>query len=212
MSIQIRRMLPADEAAVKDICYVTSDWGKRQQENLRELVALRWCSHYIHHEREHCHVAVDMESDQVVGYLLCAPNTQQQEIHFREVTQPLLNAEIYRLQPKPGLRRFRLRREFQFVNTQWLGGNVKRVLKQYPAHIHIDIYPSHHRLGIGRKLFAAHEAHLREIQVNGYHLIVGSSNETAVRFYRSMDMREATHVGGKLNFGIVFTKRIVEEV
>lgn len=210
MSIQIRRMQPADEAVVKDICFVTSDWGKHQQENVRELVALRWCSHYIHHETEHCHVAVDTEQNKVVGYLLCAPNTFQQEARFRTDTLPALNAEIKRLQPKPGLDRFKLRKEFQFIATHWLGGNVKRILQQYPAHIHIDIYPSHHRLGIGRKLFAAHETHLRDIQVSGYHLIVGSSNETAVQFYQSMEMTEATHVGGKLNFGIVFVKKILE--
>lgn len=209
MAIEIRILQLADEEAIKDICFVTSAWGRDDKEELRDLIALRWCLHYLRYERMHCHVAVDTEKEfAVVGYLLCAPSTKQYEIEYREKTLPMIDAEIKRLQPKPGLAQMNLKKDFLLSSKIKLGAKVKKVIEEYPAHIHIDIYPSYHRRGIGRMLFAAHEEHLREIGCEGYHLTVGTSNEAAVRFYRAMGMEDTAHIGGKLNFGIAFAKRV----
>ena len=209
MSIEIRTLQLVDEEAIKDICFVTSAWGRDGKEELRDLIALRWCLHYLRYEKEHCHVAVDSEKEYaVVGYLLCALDTKQYEMDYKEKTLPLIDEEIKRLQPKPGLAQMKLKKDFFLSSKINLGAKVKKVIEEYPAHIHIDIYPSHHRRGIGRMLFSAHEEHLRKIGCEGYHLTVGTSNETAVRFYQAMGMKDTAHLGGKLNFGIVFTKHV----
>lgn len=209
MPIIIRPMQLADEEAVSEICYVTSPWGKDGKESLRRLVALRWAYHYIQYETSHCHVAVDTEAnDAVVGYLLCAPDTRTQEWNFQRLTLPLIKEEIKRLQPLPGLDRLKLQKEFFFTPTEMLGLVVRKIMLEHPAHIHIDINPAYHRRGIGRMLFAAHEAHLRSIACPGYHLIVGSKNAQAVFFYTAMQMQDRAHVGGPFNFGIVFTKKL----
>lgn len=207
MTIEIRTMQLADESAVSDICFSTSEWGKLGKEELRMLVALRWCLHYLWYETAHCHVAVDTAMDNtVVGYLLCAPDTDQQEMKYQEATLPLLKAEIKRLAPTIGVERVKLEKEFFFLSTNKMGERVRKVAAQFPAHIHIDIYPSHHRMGIGRMLFAAHEAHLREMGSPGYHLGVSAANEPAVKFYTALGMTDMVHLGGPLNFAIIFSK------
>ncbi|NSW50947.1 MAG: GNAT family N-acetyltransferase [Anaerolineae bacterium] len=209
MTIEIRAMQPSDEAAVADICYVTSPWGRDGRENLRHLVALRWCLHYLWHETEHCHVAVDTGlENKVVGYLICAPDTERQEAGFRQSTLHLVKAEIKRLAPRVGIERAKLEKEFFFLPTRNMGATARKVAEDYQAHLHIDIYPDHHRRGIGRLLFAAHEIHLRAIGCPGYHLGVSSSNQQAVQFYTAMGMTDMTHVGGPLNFGIIFAKAL----
>ena len=54
---------------------------------------------------------------------------------------------------------------------------------KYPAHLHIDILPDYQSKGIGSKLIKAFCDNLREQNVKGVMLIVGTENEGARRFY-----------------------------
>jgi ribosomal protein S18 acetylase RimI-like enzyme len=206
MTINIRTMQVADEETIKDICYVTSVWGRDGKQELRDMIALRWATHYVRHETNHCFAAVDDElEDRVVGYLLCAPDTFAYDEEYKEKTYPLLKEEIKKVSMGgkgnvDPIKRAKLEAEFMVHSTSVMLPKVKKLIKTYPAHIHIDIYPSHHRRGIGRMLFAAHEEHLRSIACPGYHLFVGSSNETAVKFYASMGMDDAVHQVGSIMF------------
>ncbi len=201
MGIEIRTMQLGDEPTIEDICYVTSPWGKDGKEELRHIVALRWAIHYVHHETGHCHVAVDTEEqNRVVGYLLSSPDTCRYDEDYQEKTLPLLKQEIKNLCGMNMVKRAKLEAEFSVFPTSMMLPKVKKLVEAFPAHIHIDIYPSHHRRGIGRMLFAAHEAHLKAIGCPGYHLFVGSSNETAVKFYASMGMTDQVHQVGSIMF------------
>ena len=205
MAIEIRTMKMGDEPTVEDICYVTSPWGRDGKQELYHTVPLRWATHYVRHETAHCHVAVDTEEEnRVVGYLLCAPDTLRYDREYEELTHPLLKASIKEAAKNP-VHLAKLTAEFSVILHAKMGPKVKKLVKEFPAHIHIDIYPSHHRRGIGRMLFAAHEAHLKEISCPGYHLGVGSSNERAVKFYTAMGMADAIHMVGS----IMFTKPIL---
>ena len=53
----------------------------------------------------------------------------------------------------------------------------------YPAHLHIDILPDYQSKGIGSKLIKAFCDNLKEQNVKGVMLIVGTENEGARRFY-----------------------------
>jgi ribosomal protein S18 acetylase RimI-like enzyme len=53
----------------------------------------------------------------------------------------------------------------------------------YPAHLHIDILPDYQSKGIGSKLIKAFCDQLKENNVRGVMLIVGSENDGARRFY-----------------------------
>ena len=205
MTIQIRTMQLTDEPVIEDICFVTSPWGRDGKQELYHTVALRWAIHYVRHETAHCHVAVDSEEDdRVVGYLLCAPDTFQYDLDYEEQTLPLLKASIKEASQGNPLKRAKFEAEFSVFPYNKMSPKVKKLITAYPAHIHIDIYPSHHRRGIGRMLFAAHEAHLKEIGSPGYHLFVGKTNTNAVKFYTSMGMDDPIHQVGS----IMFTKPI----
>ncbi|MEE4193790.1 MAG: GNAT family N-acetyltransferase [Anaerolineae bacterium] len=205
MSIQIRTMQLADEPTIVDICYVTSPWGRNGKQELYQTVALRWAIHYVRHETEHCHVAVDTEEDnRVVGYLLCAPDTLRYDQEYETLTHPLLKANLKAVGGNNLVKRGKLQAEFGVFSHSKMGPKVKKLIEEFPAHIHIDIYPSHHRRGIGRMLFSAHEAHLKAIGCPGYHLGVGTNNENAVKFYTSLGMTDAIHQVGS----IMFTKPI----
>lgn len=205
MTIAIRTMQLNDEPVIEDICYVTSEWGKNGKEELRRIIGLRWAIHYVRYETAHCHVAVDLEeNNRVVGYLLSAPDTSRYDEEFHEKTQPLLKAEIKRVSGANLLNRTKLEAEFLVYTTKQMLPKAKKLVAEFPAHMHIDIYPTHHRRGIGRMLFSAHEAHLKELGVPGYHLNVGGSNTNAVKFYIAMGMTDQLHQVGS----IMFTKPI----
>jgi ribosomal protein S18 acetylase RimI-like enzyme len=61
------------------------------------------------------------------------------------------------------------------------------IVKNYPAHLHIDLLPRAQGLGIGRKLMEGLQQSLREMGVEGLHLGVGKTNLNAIAFY--------THLG-----------------
>ena len=56
-------------------------------------------------------------------------------------------------------------------------------LKQYPAHLHIDILPDFQRQGWGSKLLEAFYGKMREVGVGGVHLGVLRESEGALKFY-----------------------------
>lgn len=60
------------------------------------------------------------------------------------------------------------------------------LLRDYPAHLHIDILPEFHGQGIGTRLMNTFEDHLLENGVTGVHLYTSSLNRKAVPFYKKM--------------------------
>jgi ribosomal protein S18 acetylase RimI-like enzyme len=61
---------------------------------------------------------------------------------------------------------------------------------EYPAHLHIDLLPSHQRGGFGRALMTRFLDTLRERDVPGVHLAVGQANRNAHAFYQRMGFQE----------------------
>jgi len=205
MSIEIRTMQASDEFVIEDICYVTSPWGRDSKQELHYAVALRWAIHYVRLETVHCHVAIDTEQEhRVVGYLLSAPDTFAYDMEYEDRTHPELRKELKRVSGANLVKWAKLEAEFMVYPSSKKSAKVKKLISQFPAHMHIDIYPSHHRRGIGRMLFAAHEAHLKEIGCGGYHLFVGSNNANAVKFYSALGMTDQLNQVGS----IMFTKSV----
>ncbi|AIY03038.1 N-acetyltransferase [Arthrobacter sp. PAMC 25486] len=65
------------------------------------------------------------------------------------------------------------------------------LLKDYPAHLHINLIPRAQGAGAGRALIQIMIAALRQRGVTGLHLGVGSGNPDARKFYLAMGFREA---------------------
>jgi ribosomal protein S18 acetylase RimI-like enzyme len=57
---------------------------------------------------------------------------------------------------------------------------------EYPAHLHIDLLPRAQGQGQGKRLMQTFLEKLRQLEVPGVHLGVGSKNTNAIAFYEHM--------------------------
>jgi len=144
------------------------------------LFGLLFCCYYCKYEPEHCFVAEDR--GKVVGYIMGSPNSERQaRLYLAKMGWRILSRLIlvtswrYKKDLKLVLHFLRLPRSTAFQEEK----NTK-----YPAHLHIDILPTHQRQGLGTRLMQQFEAHMRNLKVKGIHLGTSEGNYKAVPFYK----------------------------
>ena len=85
-SIIIREYQKNDESSILDICYKTGFMGDDLTDtnrfNDKTLFGYLFCVYYTRYESQNAFVAVDTESDKVIGYILGTENTLRQELNF----------------------------------------------------------------------------------------------------------------------------------
>ena len=62
--------------------------------------------------------------------------------------------------------------------------SIKDYVKEYPAHLHIDLLPECQGQGYGRKLIEMLIKHLKGQKISGLMLHVSRQNESARAFYK----------------------------
>ncbi len=163
----IRPYQTKDRENCRKICHITATAPAYVKNP--ELVATLYCDYYIDKEPDNCFVLTD-EFDNAVGYILCAEN----EVDFEVGYKPYLDkAGKMSLSNKIGCM------ADSFFN--------RKLYKDYPAHLHIDILPAFQGKGSGKQLISTLEAHLRSKNVKGVHLGVGGDNKRAHKFYEKAD-------------------------
>ncbi|MFX1286679.1 MAG: GNAT family N-acetyltransferase [Promethearchaeota archaeon] len=193
--VHIRPYQPRDRKGVINVCWQTGYMGKSAAGHFDDpyLFGLLFCLYYIDHEPENCFVAVDEETEQVVGYILSSIDSKKQEENFRKkmIRKITLRAFLYTIWRYP--RTFRVLWHFKKIwEKEPKIDNEKTLLETYPAHLHIDILPEYQRQGIGTQLMETLEIHLKNLNVEGVHLGTSEQNVNAVRFYQ------------KLNFSLIY--------
>lgn len=178
--IHIRRCTLEDEDAVVEICHLT---GNMQLDPY--LFALRWCLDYVWHETEHCFVAEQTASNRVVGYILGAPDTTAQKERYQGEIVPRIEAH-WQTKKQKTMKDFKQYFVLRASERHLFPG----LLRDYPAHLHMNVHPDFQRRGIGRELMAAYEENLRQHGVPGYHLGVGAENALGINFYRKQGLEE----------------------
>jgi len=88
-----------------------------------------------------------------------------------------------------------------FIINRPTTNNQKRILKEYPAHLHIDIVPEFQRKGIGKKLIEHLEKYLKRMNIQGYHLEVDPKNIVGVSFYKKLRLELLNSNRFTLTFG-----------
>ncbi|MCG3252416.1 MAG: GNAT family N-acetyltransferase [Candidatus Heimdallarchaeota archaeon] len=202
MSVEIRKLEKKDEEALIDICFVTGDPFLKKNFPNSYLFALFWCLYYVWYEESNCFVAFDVKTKKVVGYILSTLNTEKQEGDFKQKMTPLIKQKMKDLK----MRSIRARLVTYFIVNRPQSKRRKRFLKEYPAHLHIDILPAFQRQGIGHRLMNALEKNLKEKGVRGFHLEVGTKNELGISFYEKYGLVLA----GKNSFNCIYTKKITK--
>ncbi len=190
LPITVRSYHSRDERAVENIAYRTGfnglDLTGRRFFEDRRLFFLIFTSYYVRYEPEHCFVAEDTSRQEVVGYIVGTTDTLSQEKSFRKMI-------LHRIVPRVFLvTLFRYPRTVQtLIRLAKMEKEIERDgkpqwMSEYPAHLHINVLPEYHSLGIGSRLIRQFEAHMVQQKVKGIHLQTSNHNRKAIPFYQKM--------------------------
>ncbi|WP_042396356.1 GNAT family N-acetyltransferase [Streptacidiphilus carbonis] len=174
----VRPYRPEDRDALFDICVRTAHDGgdSRHVYPDLELMPSIFAAPYAVLEPELAFVVDDGE--RAVGYVVGTADTASFVKRFRTEWLPTL-ADRYPLPerepttPSEAMVDLMHRPERMLLDE----------LAEYPAHLHIDLLPSHQRLGHGRELMDALFAALRSAGVPRVHLGMVTANTPARAFY-----------------------------
>lgn len=189
--VTIRPYRPEDQKSVQEICIQTSSIPARTPKDILFLLTM-YNDCYTEQYPNFCFVAADSE-DHPIGYILCASEYNSYCDVFRKIYLPRLK---------------------QRTITRWIAActaskaeekQMKKLAERgYPAHMHIDILDAYQRRGIGTQLLQRLKGHLRDQNIHGLCLGVGSGNKKGVAFYRKQGFEVLQKLGGSLMMGIQF--------
>ncbi len=183
----IRPYQPRDLDDLYDICLRTGDNGADATDlypGEPRLLGSVFAAPYAVLEPELTFVIDD--GQRAVGYVLGTRDSETFARRLRTEWLPTL-AQRYPAPPAGEIRtraeqiRYALHHPEQFVHAE---------LAAFPAHLHIDLLPSHQRGGFGRGLITRFLDALREGGVPGVHLAMGRANTNADAFYRRIGFDE----------------------
>ena len=181
----IRPYQPKDFDNVQHICIETGPpKAKRGENQARATLLATYCDYYVEREPQNCFVIAD-ENDEAVGYIICAENYWKYY-------------EAFMRNYAPRTKGFLPYHRVECLASAWL----PRFLKKYPAHLHINILPSHQRMGLGSKLMDTLTAHLREKGVPGVMLGVGADNKKGRNFYNKYGFKTLLRVPFSVIMGL----------
>ncbi|MGN0796261.1 MAG: GNAT family N-acetyltransferase [Christensenellales bacterium] len=184
--MQIRQFKPTDIDAIRDICFLTAQ-GKAVSLN-KELCCTLFADYYLHFEPSNCFV-LTAENDAPVGYVLCA---QDYELYHKTFMENYYS----KLKSLSRYEAFLKKHERVFL---------KKIIAQYPAHLHIDILDSYQGKGYGKGLIRKLLDSLKSKGIKGVHLIVGATNKGAIKFYYKLGFKKVKSIFGQ---AIVLAKKI----
>lgn len=183
--ILIRAMKSSDKAAVEQICLATASDYLNSTEELQEYTLLMYNRYYTR-MLEDSFVAVNF-NDEPIGYILCAPDYDTYKSSFyRNELKQIKNISM-----------------FKCISALGEIAYMKRYVKEYPAHLHIDILPQYQHMGIGHSLMNHLFAHLKSNSAAGVMLTVSSSNKNAILFYKKCGFKIIARGAGVV-FGFRF--------
>lgn len=187
----IRPFQPPDKDNAVHIFRETAD-PSVQIEPISTIGSHIWCLPYLTLSLSNCFV-VDNGSGKAVGYCIGASDTEDFARRWQAEFLPTLEQDLRTL-PLPDNvseeEKLQLRKRRDelcdgiYSNPRGLVfAEFAEQLRDYPGHLHIDILPSHQRLGLGKKLVDALLGSLRDAGCKGVYLGMVAGNDGAARFY-----------------------------
>jgi GNAT superfamily N-acetyltransferase len=196
--VTVRPYRETDRAALYDVCVRTGHEGDdaRHLYPDPDVLPSIFAGPYVHLEPDLAFVADDGE--RAVGYILGAADTVAFVQRYRREWLPALSPRY----PPPKEPLLTPSDEMIALMHQPERMIIPE-LAAYPAHLHIDLLPTHQRAGHGRTLMTRFLAALADKGVNAVHLGVVTANTSARAFYGRMgfheipvtDQREVTYLG-----------------
>ncbi len=174
--MHIRPYKESDKINFRQICIATSVGHDAPEKEQRFILNL-YCDYYIEQEPQNCFALAD-DNDEAVGYILCSENMKR----YISATKPYRAAA----------------RKIGLFNYLYSWGEIFAHLpasKKCKAHMHIDILPDYQHKGYGTQLINILKENLSSKNIHSVMLVVNSSNENAVKFYKKNGFKAF------LNFG-----------
>ncbi|MFS2224530.1 GNAT family N-acetyltransferase [Pantoea sp. B65] len=180
---EIRPARPEDREALSRICLETADAGK-------DASALYSDCHYpgLLYVLPYAIFAPDFAfvlamGEQVVGYVVAAPDTVAFENTLEQEWWPELRQRYAHRQPQAAL-------DMKVLSQIRTTGRASAELTgPWPAHLHINLLPLAQHGGWGRRLIEHQLTALRAAGVSGVHLGVSLQNEQVCAFYEKLGFR-----------------------
>jgi ribosomal protein S18 acetylase RimI-like enzyme len=187
--VKIRMYDPMDRDNIITICYETGYMGESVRGHFSDklLFARLFSLYYVDYEPQNCYVADYL--GRAVGYLVGSQDTLKQKEQFRKkmYSKVLQRALLYTSWRHP--KDFKRLLKWAKMSVSEYDKEHQYIIQEYPAHLHIDILPDYHRLGIGKRLMEQFLTHLKEHKVKGVHLGTSSRNENAIPFYLGLGFK-----------------------
>ena len=174
-----------------------------QAEAVCTLGSYIWCRPYLVLEPRSCFV-VDDGQGKAVGYIIGTPDTAGFIRRWTTDFIPTFEQNLRDL-PFPNDLEPNERDRLDSKRTSMLDGIYNNPtnlvyegygdqLREYPGHLHIDILPSHQRLGLGKKLVDTFLEALRKQGCKAVYLGMVADNAGAARFYEREGFKRSPHV------------------
>lgn len=181
--ITIRPYQEKDKEDVRFIC-LNSEGPSQDSARINNFVLKTYCDYFIEQEGRNCFVAVD-ENDKAIAYVICAENYDNYYKCFLKEYVPRLKYDII----------LRMRAIHSSIPQ-------RKFKAEYPAHLHIDVLPEYHRMGIGHKLVDTLCAHLKAKGIKGVMLTTGVDNEKGNGFYKKYGFTQLEVTKGDVAYGL----------
>jgi len=180
--MDIRLYQPKDKENCIQICYDTGYLGNSAAGHFsdKKLFGLLFCEYYLDYEPENCFVVDDQ--GQAVGYIIGTTDTLRYTKEFnKKMVQRILKRMLFSTLWKYNKDCLWILKE---AFNASLGTEMNAIYREYPAHLHIDIWEQYRRKGLGFQMMDVFLEHLRKQGVRGIHLGTTNKNEQAVPFYQ----------------------------
>ena len=180
--VTIRDATADDLEVLYDICLRTGRSGDDASELYRDhaLLGSIYVGPYVAlpEEASRARGFVAADGDGVGGYVLGTLDTRTFEAACERAWWPALRARHPDPGPSP-----RTPDEALIAKLHRPDTSPDEVVEQYPAHLHIDLYPRLQGRGIGRRMIERLLAWMIAAGTPGVHLGVGPTNARAIAFY-----------------------------
>jgi ribosomal protein S18 acetylase RimI-like enzyme len=195
-SLQIRRATGDDESSLSRICLLTADAGKSAEglHDFKELPGLVYSVPYVKLPTTWAFVLEEVDTKEVVGYVVGSTDTRAYERYASEHWWPALSAKyLVENATKPGdVHYSKLLCAMQTA--------LDATVAFSPAHLHINLLDKHQRRGWGRRLIGAAVEHLKGEGLGAVWIGLDPRNDEARKFYTKVGFKEivgadSSHLG-----------------
>jgi GNAT superfamily N-acetyltransferase len=186
--INIRKAVLSDLPYFYEICLKTGNDGKDATDLYHDpyLLGHHYAAPYLLFPDAICITAEYQYRPQ--GYIIAAPDTISFLKWIEENWLPPLRQQYRQPYPQELIRSEKEGWLIKAIHEKKypVDTNAMPYIKDYPAHLHIDMLPCLQGKGLGRALMDKLFAELKSKGVPGCHLGVSASNQGAVGFYKKL--------------------------